>query len=86
MNSCGWSVMTCWLGTAAAVILVSEGDAAFIERDQAPVRDGDPVRVAREIGEHRFGSGKGWLGVDMPLLVPERREMTNECPPLFEAF
>src|SRR5271166_5745473 len=41
------------LGTVAAIILVAEGDAAFIERDQPAVRDGDAVCVARQIGEHR---------------------------------
>jgi len=33
-------------GTIAAIILVAEGDAAIIERDQPPVRYRDPVGVA----------------------------------------
>ena len=34
----------------AAVIFVTEGDAALIEAEQAAVRDGDAVSVASEIG------------------------------------
>jgi hypothetical protein len=34
----------------AAVILVPEGDAAFVERNEPTVRDGDAMRVAGEIG------------------------------------
>ncbi len=30
----------------AAIVLVAEGDAGLVERDQAPVRDGDAVHVA----------------------------------------
>src|ERR1700722_9097918 len=50
----------------AAIILVAEGDAGLVEGEQPPVRDGDAMRVAREIGEHGFGAGEGWLGVDCP--------------------
>jgi hypothetical protein len=55
----------------AAIILVPEGDAAFVERDQQAVRDGDTVRVARQIGEHHLWPGKGWPGVDHPVLLPQ---------------
>jgi len=36
------------------------------------------VGVAGEIGEHRFGPGEGRLGVDEPVLPPERREVRGE--------
>ena len=62
----------------AAVVLVAEGDAALVEADEAAVRDGDAVGVAGEIGEHRLGPGEGRLGVDEPVLLPERREMCGE--------
>ena len=54
------------LRAAAAIILVAKGDAGLVEREQPPVRDGDAVGVAREIGEHRFRAGEGRLGVDHP--------------------
>ena len=34
--------------------------------------------VAGEIGEHRLGAGKGRLGIDEPVLPPQRREMGGE--------
>jgi hypothetical protein len=40
----------------------------LVERDQPRVGDGDAVRVAREIGEDRCGSGEGSLGVDDPCV------------------
>src|SRR5215475_3781143 len=62
----------------AAVILVAEGDAAFVESDETAVRDGDAMGVAGEIGEHRLGPGEGWLGIDEPVLPSQRREMPGE--------
>src|SRR3984885_11059216 len=56
----------------AAIILVAKGYAGLVEGEQPPVRDGDAMRVAREIGEHGFGSGEGWLGVDCPALTADR--------------
>jgi hypothetical protein len=70
------------LPAVAPVILVAEGHAGFVEGEQPPVRDGDTVRVAREIGEHRLGAGEGRLGVDGPTLLADRREVTKEGSPL----
>lgn len=36
------------VGARAAIVLVAEGDVALVETDDASVRDGDPVRVARQ--------------------------------------
>jgi len=41
---------------AGAIVLVADGDAGLVKRDQAPVRDGDAVRVVRQIGQHGLGS------------------------------
>ena len=68
----------------AAIILVAEGDAGRVEGKQPPVRDGDAVSVAREIGKHGFGAGEGRLGVDHPALTVDRREVTQERPPVSE--
>ena len=48
-------------GAIAAVVFVSERHAALVKGDEPPVRDGDAVRVAREIGQHCLRSGKGRL-------------------------
>src|ERR1700730_13077387 len=66
------------LGTITTVVLVAEGDAGLVERNQTPVRDGDPVGIAREIGEHGLGAGERRLGVDHEALVPDRGEMAQE--------
>jgi hypothetical protein len=63
----------------ATIILVAEGDAALVEGDQTAVRDGDPVGVAGEIGQHRFRPGEGRLGLDHPALLPDRLQMVQEC-------
>src|SRR3954465_13461162 len=66
----------------AAVILVAEGDAAVVESEEAAVRDRDAVGVTGEIGEHRLRPGEGRLGVDEPVLPPQRCEMGGEGPPI----
>ena len=86
MNSWVSSVMTCRARTCTAVAPVAEGDACLVEGDQPPVRERDPMRVAREIGQHCFGSGKGCLGIDLPPLLSDRRDMANECTPVAKAF
>jgi len=63
----------------ATIILVAEGNAGFVEAEDPTARDRDPMRVARQIGEHCLGSGKGWLCVDDPplgmlTLVPTHRK------------
>ena len=59
------------VGSVATVVLVAEGDAGLVEGDQAAVRDGDPVGLARQVGEHRLGTCEGRLGVDGPALLPD---------------
>lgn len=66
------------VGAVATVILDPERHLIFIEGDEAAVRDGDAVGIAREIGEHRFRTGEGRLGVDDPGLLAERCEVVLE--------
>src|ERR1700733_14396301 len=66
------------LGTIAAVVLVAEGDAVLVERNQTPVRDGDPVGIAGEIGEHGLGAGERRFGIDHEPLLPDGSEVTQE--------
>src|SRR4051794_10389316 len=70
----------------AAVILVAEGDAARVESKQATVREGDAVGVAGEIGEYRLRPGEGWLGVDEPVLPPQRRKVGIEGSATAQTF
>src|SRR3979409_446972 len=43
----------------AAVVLVAEGHAAFVEAEQAAIGDGDTVSVSGEKSEDRLGGGGG---------------------------
>ena len=64
--------------TVDAVVFPAEGDAGVVGRDEAAVRDGDPVGVAGQIGEHCFGPANGALAVDDPLDAPQRGEEALE--------
>ena len=55
-------------GPLDAVVLVCEGDARLVSGDQAPVRDGNPVGVAREIGQHCFRPGERRLSI-LPIIT-----------------
>ena len=66
------------LRTIAAVVFVAEGDAGLVERDQTPVRNGDPVGVARKIREHGLGAGERRSGIDHPSLLPDPGDLTQE--------
>lgn len=49
------------LRAVATVVFVAESDAGLIVGDQTLIGYGDPVRVAREIGEHATGPANGAL-------------------------
>jgi len=57
-----------------AVILNSEGDAVTVHRQQPPVTDGNPVRVASQIIHHAISLVQTVPGVDNPLLVHQAVE------------
>ena len=75
-------LMAC--GAIAAVILVAKGDAGLVEGEQSSVRNGDAVGIAREVGEHRFGTSEGRLGIDHPAFLADRREVSQEGPAVGE--
>ena len=49
------------------VILPFESDALAVEGDEPAVGNGDPVSVARQVGEHCVRSAKRPLGIDHPF-------------------
>src|SRR5450631_3713400 len=61
-----------------AVILPAKGDATLVECQQSLVGDRYPVRIARQIGEHRGRPGEGAFGIDDPFHFAQR------CQPLRE--
>jgi len=68
------------IGPVAAIVFVAEGDAAFVETDEATIRDRHPVGVARQICEHGLRPGEGRLGIDHPALLPDGSKVALECP------
>src|SRR4029079_9883204 len=66
-------------GAVSAIILVLEGDAAVVGRDEPAVGEGAAVGVAREIGQHRRGSAERALAVDVPLNLAQRRQKGGEA-------
>ena len=67
------------LGLAVVtVVFPGQTDLAVGEPGQPVVGDGDPVRLAAEIGEHLRRAGERTLGVDHPLDAAEGAEAFGE--------
>ncbi|GCD57370.1 hypothetical protein NBRC3222_2707 [Acetobacter pasteurianus NBRC 3222] len=66
------------LGRVPPVVLVAERHALFVERQKAAVRDGDTVGITRQVGQHRFGTGKRRLGVDDPGSAAHRGQIPQK--------
>ena len=43
------------------------------------IGDGDPVSIAREIGEYGLGARERRFGIDNEPLLPDRSEVTQEA-------
>ena len=67
------------------VILPPEGDAGAVGCDQAAIGDGDPVGVARQIGEYGPGAAERPLGIDHPIDLAQRRQIRLEGSDVIEA-
>ena len=64
--------------TGDAIILPAERDAGVVGRDEAAVRDGDPMGVPGEIAQHLLRSGERRLAVDDPPDAPQRGDEALE--------
>ena len=67
------------------VILPFESDALAVEGDEPAVGNGDPVSVARQVGEHCVRSAKRPLGIDHPFELAQRGKLGFEGCRLGEA-
>ena len=68
------------VGMSGTVVLVAERHLMLICRDEAAVRDGDAVCVAREITEHGLRPGERALGIDDPFdLTQGPKEACELC-------
>jgi len=66
------------------VILPVEAHLAIVHGHQAVVGDGNAMGVAPDIVENLFRSGERPLGIDDPIGVPGRRQVTAECGRLMQ--
>src|SRR5271157_1157011 len=57
-------------GPLDPVVFVAKRNAGRVGGDKPAVGDGDPVGVARQIGQHLLGPGKRSLAIDEPLSPP----------------
>src|SRR5271166_438939 len=58
--------------------LPAEADLAIVDVEDAVVGNGDAMRIAADIVENLFRSGKGRPGVDDPIRLAERRQVPLE--------
>ena len=65
-------------GAIQAVVLHLEGHAFRIEADQSAVGNRDAVGVARQVGQHRFGPGEGFLGIHNPVDLAQRLQESTK--------
>jgi hypothetical protein len=61
-----------------AIVLVTELHLTVFNVEEAIIGYGDTMSVASDIVEYLLGPGKGWLGVDNPLGLAERSEITEK--------
>lgn len=61
-----------------AIIFDAEGDAVRIATDQTAVGYSNPVGVTRQIRQHGFWPGEGFLGVDNPVDFAQRLQKIVE--------
>ncbi len=78
---CGQRHRSVAAGTINPIVLAFKRYGVLVRFDQAPVGDGDTVRVARQVGEHGFRPGKRAFGVNNPLGFAQRfKERVERCP------
>src|SRR6185437_735837 len=74
------------LGVAVPIVLPFESDLPVVDVQDAVVRDRHTVGVAADVVEDLFGSGKGGLGVNHPLLLSQGVQIVEECLALAQSL
>ena len=67
-----------------AIVFPAETDMGRVEIEQTAVRDGDAMRIAREIGQDLLRAGEGLFGIDDPFALAQRREVASPRVGVFE--
>ena len=71
---------------SVAIVFPLEGDLTLFERQQTPIRDGHAMSVAAQILQYVLRSAKGGLGVNHPLGLFQRRQITGESERVAQRF
>ena len=77
MNSSAERVIVLLLALVA-IVLPSEAHLTGFDIQQAIVRDRDAMGVAADVVEHLFRAGEGPLGIDDPLCLSHRFQVTGK--------
>ena len=65
-------------GIALPIIAPAEMDHAVLQGHETLIADRNPMRIAPEIRHHLLRASKGRLGIDDPVLPPERCPATAQ--------
>ena len=66
------------------VVFIAEGDGACVDSEDAPLANGNAMRVACKIAQHLLGPSEGTLGVNLPTLACSSPEhLWKVAPGLF---
>lgn len=69
-------------GIPVSVVLPEEGDLPGLYADETMIGKSDPVGIASQILDHRFGTVKRRLAVDHPFPAIEPLHIRLECCPV----
>ena len=68
------------------IILISEAHLTAFDVQQAVVGDGDAMSVAADVIQHLLRSGEGPLGIDDPLALTDRLQITGKLAAIAKIF
>ena len=61
------------------IVLPSEANFFLSYREQSMIRDSNAVSVTRQVLQDMFGSAKGRLGIDDPILPEQGTQESRKC-------
>ena len=69
-----------------SVVFPLEGNLTIFQCQQTPIRDSYAMSVASQILQHLLRAAKGGLGVNHPVGIFQRRQITGERAALMARF
>src|SRR6266853_1287836 len=74
------------LRIAVAIVLPAERYMPVFDVQKSIVRDGHPMGIAADVVEQLLGAGEGCFGIDHPLLLAQRIEISPESLDLAQSL